>query len=396
MSVHLTENHLKTAEKFVNKIHANGGVPPLDVKKFWEQDAIAQRDPFAKDCPQVPLGISMHPECIFDELQIPQDFYSLEHDRPYVLKHSKTYNDLSEKIVGRRFFSERAFFPDRQWPEVKALHDIFEAKNVWHNESYWLTQSANTEEELAALLDRVEKRLENLRAFILPANWESEKARLTKLGEKVPLYRWQRGPTTFATSIFGSEPLIFLILDNPELAGRLRDVIQRAMLERARILDEEGGFTPDTSPRGFGFADDNCALMTPEMYEFFSFPIVKAMFDQYAPGENDWRYQHSDSAMGHLLPLLGKLKFRGVNFGPKLTVTEIREHLPNAVINGQLAPFTFARNEEVNIVAEFLRDYEMAREKKGLVFAAAGSINNGSKLTSLRLIMSAIQEFGQY
>jgi len=66
------------------------------------------------------------------------------------------------------------------------------------------------------------------------------------------------------------------------------------------------------------------------------------------------------------------------------------------VIDGQLAAFTFSRNEEVNMVAELLRDYKMAREKKGLRFATAGSINYGSRLSGMRLIMAAIQELGRY
>ena len=83
----------------------------------------------------------------------------------------------------------------------------------------------------------------------------------------------------------------------------------------------------------------------------------------------------------------------GVNLGPTLSVTEIREHLPKARIAGQLAPYTFSRNEEVNIVAETLRDMELAREKKGITFTTAGSINNGSRLSGLRLIMHTIQEY---
>jgi hypothetical protein len=42
------------------------------------------------------------------------------------------------------------------------------------------------------------------------------------------------------------------------------------------------------------------------------------------------------------------------------------------------------------------RDYEMSLEKRGVVFATAGSINNGSRLTGMRLIMAAIQEFCRY
>ena len=72
-------------------------------------------------------------------------------------------------------------------------------------------------------------------------------------------------------------------------------------------------------------------------------------------------------------------------------------HLPGIFrysVMSQVA--TFSRNQEVNVVAEFLRDFEMAREERGLRFATAGSINNGSRLTGMRLIMAAIQEHGRY
>jgi hypothetical protein len=50
------------------------------------------------------------------------------------------------------------------------------------------------------------------------------------------------------------------------------------------------------------------------------------------------------------LPLLSKLDLTGTNVGATLTVREIRDHLPNAVINGQLAPFTFG--DKVHIAAD--------------------------------------------
>jgi uroporphyrinogen decarboxylase len=192
------------------------------------------------------------------------------------------------------------------------------------------------------------------------------------------------------------ENFLYLIADNPDLAARLRDAILRTMLEIARVLDEEAGYTPETAPHGFGFADDNCMLLSPELYEFFGYPILKGVFDRYSPNPGDRRGQHSDSEMGHLLPVLGRLRFTDVNFGPRLTVSQIREHCPRAVILGQLAPFTYSRNEEENMVAEFLRDFDMAREKRGLFFTTAGSINNGSRLTGMRLLMAAVQRYGRY
>lgn len=395
LDVSATE-HARMARELVREMRANGGLAPLDVERFWADQEISRKDPFGAHIPQVALGIMMSHECVFDELGHKEDMWRIDHDWAWGAEVRKAYNDKAEKIVGRRLINEKAPDPARQWPAVKMLHDIFEAQNKWHDNSWWLQKSANNEDELTALLDRVEKRLENLREFILPANWAEEKARLTKLGVKPPRYRHQRGPVTFATSIYGAEEFIFLVLDNPDLAGRLRDLVLRSMLGLARVLDEEAGFTPETAPHGFSFADDNCCLMTPDMYEFYGYPILKGMFDRYSPDPKDGRYQHSDSAMGHLLPILGRLNLTGTNFGPTLTVREIRAHLPKAVIDGQLAPFTFSRNEEEKIVVEFLRDFEQAREKRGLCFTTAGSINNGSRLTGMRLIMAAIQRYGRY
>jgi len=202
---------------------------------------------------------------------------------------------------------------------------------------------------------------------------------------------------TFAASIFGAENLIFLIMDEPDLAARFRDTILRAMLERGRVMDEEAEWTPPADGGGwFGFFDDNCCLLNKEMYDFFAKPIVKAVFEKYAPGPKATRYQHSDSDMAQHLETLNDLGLTGCNFGPNLTVAQIREKIPAARIDGQIAPFTFSRNEEVNLVAEVIRDCEMAREKRGLNVATAGSINNGSRLTGMRLVMAAIQKYGRY
>jgi uroporphyrinogen decarboxylase len=342
----------------------------------------------------------MSGECVYDELGIPEDYWRYEQDPTWRLELHKAYNDKAEKIVGRRLLSETPHDPTRQYPPVKSLADVFEAKNVWQDWSWWLQESAHDEAELSALLDRVERRLENLRAFLFPDNWDQEKSRLTALGVRTPLYRGQRGPCTVACSIYGPENTLMLCLDNPDLALRWREAIRRAMLGIGAVLDAERGWTPENSKngdgRGFWFADDNCCLFSPELYEFFGFPILKAMFDRYAPDPANTRFQHSDSAMGHLLPLLGKLDLTGTNFGPTVSVTEIRQHLPRAVIEGQLAPFTFSRNEHERIVLEFLRDFDQAGAARGLKFATAGSINNGSRLTSMRLVMAAIQKYGRY
>jgi uroporphyrinogen decarboxylase len=138
--------------------------------------------------------------------------------------------------------------------------------------------------------------------------------------------------------------------------------------------------------------------MTPEMYHAFGYPILKSIFERVSPNPGDNRYQHSDSAMGHLIPQLADFNLTGCNFGPTVTVDEIRRQMPNTRIDGQLAPFTFMRNNEDDIIAEVKRDCDAIKAlgARGLNLATAGSINNGSLLTSMRVVMAAIQNYGRY
>ncbi|HOZ47717.1 MAG TPA: uroporphyrinogen decarboxylase family protein [Candidatus Hydrogenedentes bacterium] len=386
--------HVALARALVAETHANHGLAPVDLDRFWADHAVAEQDPWGADIPQVPFGVSLTQECVYAENGVAEDFWRYDHDEDWRIALNKAFNDKAERIVGRRLVSEDRRDPTLQYPPVKGLHDVFEAENIWHDQSWWLTQSAHNEAELEALLDRVERR--DIREFILPDNWAAEKQRLMDLGIKPRLYRGQRGPVTFACSIYGPENLMALILLEPDLAARFSHVILNAMLDIARVMDEEAGYTPETAPHGFGFADDNSCLLRPDMYERFAKPILEGIWNRYSPDPGDSRYQHSDSAMNHIVPILGSLGLTGANFGPTVTVAEIRQHCPKAVIHGAMAPFTYCRNEEENIVLEFLRDFDMARATRGLVFATAGSINNGTRLTSMRLAMAAIQRYGRY
>jgi uroporphyrinogen decarboxylase len=392
--------HRRLVDDLLAETQAAGGLAPVDLPRFWRDQERARANPFGADIPQCCFGAILNWECVFDELGVAQDWWRfLYADEPWALDLSRRYNDRAEEIVGRRLLPEQPKDASRQWPAAKELHDIFEARNVWEGGatgSWWLQRSAHSAAELRALLDRVEQRLADLRRFLLPANWDSEKARLRALGVPPPRYRGQRGPCTFATSIYGAEELLLLYYDDRDLLQRFSAVLGQAILARAQVLDEEAGDTPTSVPHGWGWADDNCCLFTPAMYELFAMPIHRAVFGRYAPDSGDTRYQHSDSAMAHLLPLLAELQLTGTNFGPTVTVREIRAHLPRAIIDGQLAPFTYSRHHEADMVAEFLRDFEQAGDTRGLNFATAGSINNGSRLTGMRLLMAAVQRYGRY
>jgi uroporphyrinogen decarboxylase len=243
----------------------------------------------------------------------------------------------------------------------------------------------------------VEKRLDfierlDFEAFVLPENWYSEKKRIDeKYGKKPPRVRHIRGPVTLAMSVYGAENLIYLMLDAPELAKRFSDSVADVILKYVELFDREA----DYHEEGFSFADDQCCMLNPELYEFFGYPILKKVFETVSPTDG-MRYQHSDSDMGHLIPILGRLNFTAVNFGPNIMVKDIRPYMPKARIDGCMAPFTFMRNDHEGIIREIRRDADAARGIGGLNIATAGSINNGSSLESMRVAMHAIQTYGRY
>jgi len=72
--------------------------------------------------------------------------------------------------------------------------------------------------------------------------------------------------------------------------------------------------------------------------------------------------------------------------------------MPRTRIDGCMAPFTFMNNDAEQIRGEVKRDCEMIKASgtRGLNVYTAGSINNGSSLESLKVVMETIQEYGRY
>ena len=84
-------------------------------------------------------------------------------------------------------------------------------------------------EDLKRKLDEIDNM--DLRAFILPPNWESEKKRIyEKYGRRPSQFRGVRGPVTLATSVFGVENLLFLHYEDPNLFVSFSETIKKVML----------------------------------------------------------------------------------------------------------------------------------------------------------------------
>ena len=372
----------------------------LDIEQFWKDDLIAHKDNcFAKDAPQVAMGLAMSHECFNDELGVNINPWA-PNPPEQMREYSKRYNDKAEKVIGKRLLTEE--YPGKRdaFPEIKRIGEIFGGRYFYKDGAEYLEGSVESAKDLEKLLDEVEKK--DVWNFYFPADWDQKlKEIFEKTGlkpEPRDLGRHIRGPCTLAASIIGVDNFIYFGYDEPELMRRFSQVMADAIMNLNKAIDKTCGYDEHNKPPGFSFADDNCCLTTPESYEAFGYPVLKQTFEYWSPNENDMRYQHSDSEMGHLLPILGRVKLTGVNFGPNVLYDEIRKHIPKARIDGCLAPFAFMRNQTDEIIAQVKRDCQMAISSgaKGLNLATAGSVNPGSLLSSYRLVMQVIQNFGRY
>ncbi len=379
----------------------------LDIESFWKDEEVSHLDNcFSRDAAQVALGIRMSDECVFAELgEEGQPWGYTDPVRRYDL--NCRYNEKARQIVGRPLLAENKPLPPEKRPKhtlppVKQLPELFGGVYVFDGNTTWLHGTFSDADTLKKKLDELDSLLADpaaFRAAVLPADWdERKKAVFEETGRRPGMFGHLRGPCTMATSLFGVENLLYLYYDDEALFTRFADTIAETMVAYFDLMRGEAGYTADNFPHGFSFADDDSNLFTPEMYHAFGYRVLKRVFSHCAPDPGDYRYQHSDSAMGHLIPQLAEFDLQGCNFGPTVTVEEIRRQMPRTRIDGQLAPFTFMRNNEDDIIAEVKRDCEMIKASgtKGLNLTTAGSINNGSLLTSMRVVMAAIQNYGRY
>jgi uroporphyrinogen decarboxylase len=179
--------------------------------------------------------------------------------------------------------------------------------------------------------------------------------------------------------------------DYPDLMRRFRDLLAQKMIELNRCLRTFSGCTQN----GWWITDDNCALFNRRYYQEYCVPVLKAVLEEFAP-PGSRRYQHSDSAMAHLLDDQHRLSISECNYGPTVDAGLIRQKLPEAVIDGQLPPMLLRNGSSQAIRAWVRSDFEKAGASGRLFIATAGSLSSGTNLGRVRWLMKVVQEECRY
>jgi len=357
----------------------------LNLQAFWEENRASEGHAFRTDKPRAPISLPLDDHYLCGVLSFDMRRYHL--DAAYREEIHREANDILKRELGRAFFSEKEL-PIRPM----RIEEVFESFFVFsENNPPWLETNVHTIEDLQRLIERVSRL--NLEDILLPDGWERVVAQYEeRVGRKVYFGTGGRGPATVGTSVIGTSNLCMWMMDYPEVIQEFYELLAQVYVRYARILRT----LTQVEFEGWWITDDNSCLFSPKQYERFCAPVLKELFDNFAPSPSANRYQHSDSAMGHLMPILNRLGVNNVNFGPTIHPAAIREAMPTAYINGQLPPLILRNGAEEDIREYVRRDFDAVGGDGGLTCTTAGSIDEGTPFENLRAYMLAVQELTRY
>ncbi len=355
----------------------------LDVEAFWEENSACTE--FTPNKPRCSLSFSPDDHWLFTFLNVPSTLRYYQ-DKPYRDELHRQANRLLCQYVGKAYFEE-----DTWQAAPKRIENLFGCEFAYHESSTpWLVPATDDPEEFARILDRAEKT--DLPSWALPEDFLAEWAQRQAQGKPLPsLGTGSRGPATIMTSVLAPETLFYWTVDHPDLLCRFRDLLAEKMVAFNQVLRD---FSGNTEP-GWWITDDNSALFNPRLYRSYCYPVLERVLAALAPGTAR-RYQHSDSAMGHLLDQQYALGIRAVNYGPTVDAGLIREKMPDAFILGQLPPMLLREGSPEAIRARVIADFHKAGATGGLEVTTAGSLAAGTGLGRMRWLMQVVQQDCRY
>ncbi|RKX33603.1 MAG: uroporphyrinogen III decarboxylase [Verrucomicrobia bacterium] len=355
----------------------------LDPASFWMENEACEA--FTEGKPRCFFSFSPDDHWLFEFLDV-ESTVAYYRDKSCRDRLHREANQVTLEYVGKAFFSEDTWFH-----EPKRIENLFGSEYAYlESGTPWLQHVTEDPAEFADILDRAERT--DLEAWALSDDYRAEWTKRAAAGQPMPaLGTGSRGPATIMTSVLNPEILFIWAYDHPDLIARFSTILARKMVELNQVFRR---FSGNLQP-GWWITDDNSALFSPTLYREYCYPVLEYVLDELAPGDA-LRYQHSDSAMGHLMDQQRILGINQVNYGPEIDVGEIRKTMPDAMILGQMPPFLLRNAPAGEIRDRVKEDFAKAGRGGGLHVTTAGSLAAGTGVGRMRWMMQCAQEDCRY
>ena len=326
----------------------------LDPGNFWQENGACQG--MTTEKPRCSVSFAPDDHWLFEFMGVDSTI-RYYHEKLYRDSLHRETNAITMQHIGLKFFDE-----DSWCHSPKRIENLFGCEFAYKEHGTpWFMHVTGDCDEFARILARAEST--DLRKWAFSdeflKEWDERKA----AGKPMPaLGTGSRGPATIMTSVLHPETLFVWIYEYPELVERFRDILADKMVE----LNRE-----------------------------FCYPVLEKVLNALAP-EIESRYQHSDSAMGHLLDDQYELGIRAVNYGPEVDVADIREAMPEARIDGHMPPFLLRNGSPQEIEKRVIEDFRKAGGTGRLNITTCGSLSAGTGVGRMRWLMQCVQRHCRY
>jgi len=340
---------------------------------------------FTPHKPRCPVHFSPDDHWLFEFMAVPSTLRYYQ-DKTYRDDLHRQVNAITREYVGSTFFEE-----DTWEYSPRRIENLFGCDfKYYEGGTPWFVPVTSNLAELSQILDRAEGT--DMETWAFPEEFLTEWEASQSADKIMPLLgTGSRGPATIMTSVLGAETPFYWFYIYPDLMTRFRDVLADKMVALNTLLRN---FSKNTQS-GWWITDDNCALFNRKLYKEYCFPVLDQVLNAMAPGEAA-RYQHSDSAMGHLLDFQYALGIREVNYGPEVDTALIRSAMPDAMINGHLPPFLLRNGSPEEISNRVQDDFQVAGGSGGLTVTTAGSLSAGTGVGRMHWLMQVVQDHCRY
>lgn len=352
--------------------------------EFWQENEWCLKNFDKKTRIPVTLNFDDH---FLQELVGPFSTIEYYNNHQYKIDIHKKANEILYENLGKRFYSEETDiepYPVRFEILMGANYKITEGSTPWFE------SEVENIDDVKRLIERYHKfdlKNEIFKDNLLQRKEEYEK----RTNKKVSWGHFTRGPATLATSIIGTTNLCIFMMEEEDVIEEFYVIMGEKLVEYLKLIREASG----NFSNSIALLDDDCFLFSPRLYDKFCAPVLEKLFHTFASNKDDRRFQHSDSDMAHLMPILYRLGVNAVNFGPNIHPLEIRRTMPNARIHGQIPPFVLRNGTREEIIDIVKRDMEVALIDGNFIATTAGSVAAGTPMENIKTYIKAVYEFGK-
>jgi uroporphyrinogen decarboxylase len=270
----------------------------LDVQAFWRENEQCLA-PFSTAKARVPLTFWLDDHFMHSVVALVSTARYYQ-DFEYRLQVHRQCNQRLVPVLGKEFYPETEILYQKGEFEV-----LCGARRVIEEGmTPWLESPVTSIEDVKAIIARLARL--DIKATALSDEMRALKRSLAeRTGAKLLFEHSWTGPATMACNILGTTNVCFFMLDETDVMEEFMAVLCDRYIEYGEVMAlEDHGFV-DRS--GSGVNDDCCYLFPPALYERLCAPFLARFFAAFAPGAQHRRRQHSDSPMGHLMPILNDL-----------------------------------------------------------------------------------------